>query len=134
MLGRFVKQLLVVFVVLFVWSFAWHGPLFGGFYETNLSQIARYASGKVAPLMPYLALGNLLIALGFAMYVPPISKGTKEFVKNGAWMGLVTFGSFAVMSHALFAGWNSGLMLADTAYSIVAGAIGGWVLSRFARS
>jgi len=114
-----------VFVALFVWSFIWHNIILSGFYTSNLAQIGRYDGGAVAPLMAFLALGNLIATFGFVRFLPSASKGTGQFVLNGVIMGVITFGSFAVISHAIFSGWTTSLMVADFSYSIFAGAIGG---------
>lgn len=120
-----IRNWLVVFVVLFVWSFIWHNIILSGFYTLNLAQIGRYDGDAVAPLMAFLALGNLIATFGFVRFLPPASKGIGQFVLNGIIMGVITFGSFAVISHAIFSGWTTSLMIADFSYSIFAGAIGG---------
>ena len=122
---KFIRNWLIVFIVLFVWSFVWHNIILNDFYTANLIQIARYTDGAVAPLMAFLALGNLIATFGFIKFVPSASHNTKQFILNGIIMGLITFGSFAVISHAIFLGWTTPLMIADFSYSIVAGALGG---------
>ena len=124
-MSKLIKNWLVVFVVLFIWSFIWHNIILSGFYAVNLAQIARYADGAPAPLMGFLALGNLIATFGFAKFLPSASKCMGQFVLNGVIMGIITFGSFAVISHAIFLGWTTPLMIADFSYSIAAGAIGG---------
>jgi hypothetical protein len=124
-MSKIIKNWLVVFVVLFIWSFIWHNIILGGFYTVNLAQIGRYDGDTVAALMGFLALGNLIATFGFAKFLPSASKGIGQFVTNGIIMGIITFGSFAVISHAIFWGWTSPLMIADFSYSIFAGAIGG---------
>lgn len=127
-----IKQLLInwviVFIVLFVWSFIWHNIILAGFYTENLAQIGRYDGDTVAPLMLYLALGNLIATFGFAKFIPSASEGMGQYVINGVIMGVITFGSFAVISHAIFTGWTTSLMVADFSYSIFAGAIGGLLM------
>lgn len=127
-MSKIIKNWLAVFVVLFIWSFIWHNLILGGFYTTNLAQIGRYDdAGAVAALMGFLALGNLIATFGFAKFLPSASEGMGQFVTNGIIMGIITFGSFAVISHAIFWGWTTPLMIADFSYSIFAGAIGGLV-------
>jgi hypothetical protein len=67
-MSKLIKNWLVVFVVLFIWSFIWHNIILSGFYAVNLAQIARYADGAPAPLMGFLALGNLIATFGFAKF------------------------------------------------------------------
>ena len=129
---KFIRNWAIVFVVLFVWSYLWHNILLGGFYQTNLALIARYAGGALAPLMAYLALGNIMATFGFAKFLPPASNSTGQFVWNGILMGLATLGSFGVISRAICAGWTGPLMAVDGLYSIVAGAIGGWLMKYLA--
>lgn len=124
-MSKIIKNWLIVFVVLFVWSFIWHNIILGGFYAVNLAQIGRYDGDAVAPLMAFLALGNLIATFGFVRFLPSASQGIGQFVLNGVIMGVITFGSFAVISHAIFSGWTTPLMIADFSYAIVAGAFGG---------
>ncbi len=123
-----VKNWVTAFISLFVMSFIWHNVILTDFYTKNLSEIGRYTDGAVAPLLPYLALGVLLIALGFALFVPALSKTTKDYALNGFLAGLSITGSFAVLSHAIFTGWNTNLMFADASYGIISGILTALIL------
>lgn len=127
---KFIRNWLIVFIVLFVWSFIWHNVILSGFYTANLAEIGRYVDGAVAPLMIFLALGNLIATFGFVRFLPSTSESIGQFVLNGIILGIITFGTFAVISHAIFSGWTTFLMIADFSYAIFAGAFGG-LLTKF---
>ncbi len=129
MYSKLLRNLVVTFVVLFVFSFLWHDTLFGNFYHSNMVSIARYSNGALSPLMPYIAFGDLLAIFGFVWFLPKVSSSKSQYVWNGIIMGLVAFGSASIVSHGLFAGWGGMLMVADVAFSIALGALGGFVLS-----
>ncbi|MBI4185713.1 DUF2177 family protein [Candidatus Berkelbacteria bacterium] len=129
-----VKNWLIAFVSLFMMSFIWHSLILNGFYATNLSEIGRYVDGAVAPLLGFLALGNLLVALGFAWFVVDSKADTMSYVKNGLVMALVSTGAFAVLSHAIFAGWNTSLMLADLSYGLISSVLTALILMALNRT
>jgi uncharacterized membrane protein len=123
-----IKNWAVAFVSLFILSFVWHNLILVDFYTENLSAIGRYTDGAVAPLLPFLALGILIAALNFAVFVPAVSKDAMSFAKNGLVAGLASAGVFAFLSYAIFTGWSTNLMWADFAYSLISGVLTGLLL------
>jgi hypothetical protein len=128
-MNKLIKNWAILFVVLFIWSYVWHNILLAGMYAENLPGIARMTNGVVTPNMLFLALGNIIAIFGLAYFVPAVSPSRGKLIQNGILMGLCTWGSFAVIAYAIFANWTTPLMLGDVAYSITAGAIGGYLLS-----
>lgn len=120
---KFYKNWLVSFIVLFLVDFLWHGLIFAAFYAKQLADIGRFSGGKLAALVPFLAIGDILVALGYSYFVPAASAVTKRYVVNGLVAGIVITGSFAIFNHAILAGWANAIMGADLAYGVVAGLI-----------
>ncbi len=127
---KFIRNWAVVSVLLLVLTLLWHAVIFSGAYATHLSLIARYVGGTPTPLFAYFLLAHVLVALGFVKFIPSAAREDGMYVGYGMTMGWVTFGVFAVLSHALFAGWGGWLMAMDVAFGTVAGAITGWVVKR----
>ncbi len=126
-----VKNWVIAFVSLFVMSFVWHNIILADFYTTNLADIGRYADGAVAPLLPFLALGVFIIALGFAFFVVDPKADAMEYAKKGLVMALVSTGAFAVLSHAIFVGWSTNLMYADFSYGLISSVLTALILMPF---
>lgn len=126
---KLLKNLVVAFVVLFFLTFLWHNVILADFYSTNLSQIGRYTDGVLTPLLGYLALGNILAALGFALFIPAISKTMMDYLLYGFVMGLSVTGAFALFSYGIFENWTANLAFADFSYGIISGALTGLALS-----
>lgn len=127
--AKFYKHWLVVFIVLFVVDFLWHGAIFSKFYAGQLEEIGRFAaSGKLSPLIAFLAIGDILVSLGYTYFVTAVSATTKKYVTNGFVAGLVITGSFTMFNHAILNEWGMAITLADLAYGIVAGLVLGCVL------
>lgn len=126
-----IKNWVIAFVSLFLMSFLWHSVILSGFYTTNLAQIGRYTNGAVAPLLGFLALGNILVALGFAYFVVDSKADTAKYALNGLVMALVSTGAFAVLSHAIFAGWTTNLMVADFSYGVISSVLTAMILMPF---
>lgn|GEM_PF-2400076 len=126
---KFVKNLVITFVVLFVLTFLWHNVLLADFYTTNLGEIGRFTGDKLTPLVSFLALANLLSAIAFVVFVPAVAKKSADYLWYGLLMGFLTTGFFAMASHSIFSGWTGNLAFADTSYGVISGFITGWVLS-----
>lgn len=130
MSGKFIRNWVITLVVLFVLTTLWHVVIFSAQYSVNLANIARYVDGTPTPLLPYFVLAHIVAALGFVMYIPAVSRTGGQFIWNGVVMGWVTFAFFAILSHALFAGWNGWLMTMDISFGTIAGAITGGILKK----
>jgi uncharacterized membrane protein len=124
----FIKNWVVAFVSLFLLSFIWHNVILTDFYTTNLAGIGRFADGAVAPLLGFLALGIFMVALGFAKFVVDPKADSMTYAMKGLIMGLVSTSTFAVLAHALFTGWSTGLMIADFSYGLISSVITALIL------
>jgi uncharacterized membrane protein len=131
---KLAKNWIVSFIGLFLMTFIWHNLILSDFYVKNLVDIGRYVNGTFTPLMAFLAIGNILAALGFAVMIPAAAKKSSDFVLYGFVMGLAVTGAFAMFSHAIFWGWTTNLMWADLSYGILSGIIMGWILSLMNKS
>jgi uncharacterized membrane protein len=128
MTKKLLKNWLIAFVVIFVLTSLWHIVVFGSAYAVHLKDIARYVGASPTPLMAYFILAHIMVAYAFVKYLPAVSGSKEDYLWGGALVGLMTFGFFSVLSHALFAGWTNWLMGMDLAFSILSGAITGWVV------
>ena len=129
-MSKFWKHSIVAFILLFVLTYLWHNLIFASQYGVHLAGIVRMVNGAPAPRFAWFILAHVIVALAFAMLLPMISKHKGEFLKNGATLGLLTFGFFAILSHGLFGNWTTWLMGMDVAFGIIAGGITGWVLGK----
>jgi hypothetical protein len=125
---KLLKNWLIAFIVLIVLTSLWHVFIFANQYGVHLKDIARYVGGTPTPLISYFILAHIMCAYAFVRYLPVVSVKKEDFLWNGVVLGWVTFGFFAVLSHALFAGWSTWLMGMDLAFSTLAGFVTGWVL------
>ena len=128
-MGKFIRNWVIVFVLQFILTLLWHTVIFVSQYTTHLSGIATYVDGKPTPLIPFFILAHIIATLGSVLYIPRAANSKREYVWHGVIMGIVTFGMFAILSHALFANWTLWLMGMDLSFGILAGAITGLALA-----
>lgn len=134
-MAKVIRNWVIVFVLMVVLTLLWHKGIFGGQYPGHLDAIAaKDAAGNQAPRMWAFLLSHVIAAIGFVVYVPALARTRGGFVWHGAIMGLVTFGTFALLSHALFQNWTTWLMQMDCAFGLFTGAIVGFVMSYLAAS
>lgn len=125
---KFLRNWVLLSVLWVVLTLLWHTVIFAGPYTAHLSTIARYVDGVPTPLISYFIFAHVLVALGYVMFLPAVSRSTGKYVWNGVIMGWMTFAMFAILSHALFAGWGVWLMAMDVSFGTIGGAITGWTM------
>ena len=129
-MSKFIRNWIIVFVVLFLIDFVWHGAIFKGYYTSQLIDFARSSSGKLAGLVQYMIIADLLASLAYSYFVPARSSADGAYLKNTIVLALIVVGFYAFTNAALIDGWGFGVVLADLAYAIVAGAVVGFVIRR----
>lgn len=128
--SKFYRNWLLSFVVLFLVDILWHALLFPGFYVRTMGDVARIASGRPAPLLPFIALGDVLASLGYTYFVTATSIGNRRFLANAVLAGLVIQGPFTIWNYALVVNSDAALAAFDIVYAIVQGVIQGFLLMR----
>ncbi len=132
-MGKMIRNWVVAFVVLVVLTLLWHNVVFGGQYPEHLKGIVVHgANGAPAPRMLWFILAHIIVAVPFGLTLPRLSKTMGDYVWGGTMIGFTTFGFFAILAHGLFQNWTVWLMGMDVAFSIIAGAITGWIMSYLA--
>lgn len=129
-MGKFLRNWIIVFVILFIVDFLWHGLIFKNFYTSGLIDFARSSGGKLAGLVQYMIIADLLASLAYSYFVPASSSADSKYVKNTIVLTLAVVGFYAFTNAALIDGWGFGVTLADLAYAIVAGSVLGLVIKR----
>ncbi len=128
-----IRNWVIVFVAYVVLTLAWHQGIFGGQYPGHLDPIITTdAAGNQAPRMLFFMLAHVAAALGFVLYLPAVARTRGEYAAHGAVMGVVTFGTFTLLSHALFQNWSTWLMGMDLAFGVTSGVIAGVLMSYLA--
>lgn len=83
-------------------------------------------------LLPALVFYGVFIAgLVFFVSQSKVSKSAPEAAGVGAFYGLVTYGSYALTSHAVFAPYSAWLMLSDMVWGVGVSAVLAWVFYIF---
>ena len=132
--NRFYRNWLLSFVALFLIDVIWHALLFPGFYVRTMGDVVRIAGGRPAPLIPVIAVGDILTSLGYTYFVTATSIANKRFLANGVLAGLVLQGPFTIWNYALIVKWDAVLAAFDLVYAAVQGVIQGFLLMRLNRS
>ena len=134
MSGKFFKNWGLSFILEFVLTYVWHGIVFVSFYSGQLQKIGHFtADGKLAPLIAFLALGDILLGLGYSYFLPAISAVNGKYVVNGLVFGLVATGSLTILNHGIIAEWGFGILFADLCFGIIAGLLQGVLQKRLNR-
>lgn len=124
--SRFVIAGVAGFIVLFGLGFAWHVPIFGGFYAEQIFRIARPEM-----ILPTIIIAEIIRAFILAYIYPigykggsPVTEGAKFGIMLGlftAMMPLIYFARYEYASMAFF--WVEG------AFFVIQGAIAGIVIA-----
>lgn len=132
-MGKFIRNWFFSFALAVIPDVLWHRVLLGGFYGTNHQGVARVVDGRLAPLIPFIIVMDILFALGFTYFVNTVSMKNKKFVLNGLFFGLVVTGYFSLASYALVPNWHAGIAVLDVGAGLLAGLLQGllfWYLNR----
>ena len=116
----------VGFVVMFLLAGLWHMLIMGNFYASH-----SYFPARETPMMEYIGLGYLILALLMA-YIYPKGYSSGSPVKEGAifggLIGLLWILPFSIVLHGVFNFGTKTLVLVDAIWHIVEQGIGGIVI------
>jgi uncharacterized membrane protein len=131
---EFYKSWILSLIVLFVVDVLWHALIFAGFYLDTMGDVVRVGSGRVAPMLQFIALGDVIASFGYAYFLAATCSAGGRFVMNGALAGLVIHAPFTLWNYALIPGWDGSLAAFDTVYAVVQGLIQGFLFQWMNRS
>lgn len=104
----------------------WHNVLLSDFYFSRLADINGAATDTVGfPL--FLVVFELISSAIVTYFVLAMSKKRPvlEGCWNGALLGLLMVGALNFVNHSLIAKWDSTVVMVDTAWGVLLGAICG---------
>ena len=125
-----IKKMLYAWVAgaagMLILGFLWHTVIMGDFYDTHLAAVARDE-----PMMPFVILGYLVLALLMAYMFPLGYKGgsaVTEGLRFGILIGLLWILPLQLVLHALL---NTGLTgaLVDAGWHVVEQGVGGIIIA-----
>ena len=104
--------------------------LWVGFFAKRF--IARQVGPYLSPKADWLAaiLFYLIFAAGLWYFAIMPANTPKEALLNGAFFGLVTYGTYELVNRALLANWPWTLVAVDMAYGVVACGVVSWGVVR----
>jgi uncharacterized membrane protein len=121
-MGKFLKHWLVAFIALFILDLVWHLLIAGKFYEAQLVGTQRYdAGGKLAPLIPFVVLSDVIVSFGYTWLVTSASSVNRKYVLNGLVVGLMVVGSYTILNHAILPNWPLGVVAVDILQAAIFG-------------
>ncbi len=124
---KFWKIAFVAFFLSTIGDYFWHMVLFGDFYRVHLEAVNAGVPVTMM-LSPYLLALQVLVALASTHFVLGMSKTPKEAAGNGALIGFLVSGAVNAVNHSFIVAWSVSLVLIDTAFGILLGALVGWCI------
>jgi len=124
---RFLGLWLVAFIVTVAIDVLWHRFIFGSWYGAN-GTAARIVNGRLAPIIPFIIIADLLYSGALVYFGGIVSTINKKYVLNGALLGLLVTGYFSLCAYALVPNWSGKVGVADTLAGIVIGVAVGSLL------
>lgn len=125
--SKFWKIAFVAFFLSAIGDYFWHMVLFGDFYRVHLEAV-NAGTPVTTMFSPYLLILSALVALATTHFVLGMSKTPKDAAGNGALIGLLVTGSVSAVNHSFIVAWSASLVLIDTAFGILIGALIGWCI------
>lgn len=122
---RFLKNLVISFIVVFALTAGYHNVALGAQYGERLKAVSTIVDGKPQANFPAFLASVLLTALGYAWFVPAVGARNRQYIVHGAMMGLATLGTFTFLAHALVGGWDMWLTTSDFIFGLLTGLIMG---------
>lgn len=125
-----IKNWLVSFIVLFIVDYLWHGLIFASYYQTQAAGILRFENGVFAPMLVFAGIANIIYAIGFAAFLntDPVTAKAGSLTLKAMLLGFVISGYMNTYNYTIFRGLPLGVVMLDTLFGIVAGAIVGYSL------
>lgn len=128
MTKKFFRNWLISFIVLVIIDVLWHRFILGSFYGDAAAGIQRVVNDRLAPLIQFIILGDVLVSFGYAYLITLSSALNKKYVLNGLIIGLVLTGSYSIYNYALIPNWPAALTVVDVINGMVFGAIQGLLI------
>ncbi len=110
-----IKTYIVTLVIVLAIDLVWLLLIMPGFYEKQLSGFNR---PEKIPFWSAL-IAWLLIPLGIAFFVLPLSKSTGAAALNGAVYGLILYGMYGFTNYAILADWTKLMLAVDVIWGTV---------------
>jgi uncharacterized membrane protein len=126
------KGIAVAFVISLVGDMVWHSVLMADFYGAYIASIngAPWDPSFPLPLIVF----ELICSAVMAYFILAAAKA--HTVTEGAWhgalLGLAIVGAVNFVNHSLMPKWDITLLMVDTAWGIVLGAVTGAAVMRVA--
>ena len=127
--NRFLKNLLISFVVVFALTVLYHQVLLGAQYNERLKAVSTVVNGQPQANFPAFLASVVLTALGYAWFVPTAAAGNRRYFVHAPLMGLATLGTFTFLAHSLVGAWDMWLTTSDLIFGLLTGVIMGAVFS-----
>ena len=121
--SAFFKSFVTAFILFVLGDMLWHVWLLGDFYN---GRIALLNGGTMPPesFPGFVFAFELIAAAGTTYFVLP-SRSVQEGAWKGAVLGLMMISAINFVCHTLLVNWDLTLVVVDTAWGIVIGAITG---------
>lgn len=124
---RYLRALLVAFVLFVLLDAFWHGGIMAGFYNQRLTFINPAIVGTPIGFSPFILFVAAINAVALSYFILSHIEDGKPMA-NAAWIGaLLGFTVTATvnfLNHVLIPRWDIVLALVDTAWGTAAGIIG----------
>src|SRR5258708_38212913 len=132
MTKNFYVRWLLAFIALVAIDVLWHRVVFGSWYRANDS-VARVSNGFLAPIIVFILIAGVLFSGALLYFAGAVSEKNRNYVLNGALLGLVVVGYFSLCGYALIPNWNPAVGVADVLAGVLEGAAVGWLLKYWSR-
>lgn len=118
----YLKIFIIGFLFLIVVDFIWISLLMGGFYKSQLGDLAKKKGDVLRPNIPAAILVWALVLVGIIAFVLPRIPSDSIPLHGllwGALFGLVTYGIYDLTNFALLEKWTLTMTVVDMAWGSV---------------
>lgn len=118
----FLKAYAVALVLYAVFDAVWFKIIAGNFFTRELAPVLNMKNGSLVVQWLPAILVYMLLALGTAAIIIPLSTSVASAAMYGAVLGLVIYGVYDMTNLALLAHWTWKVALLDVAWGAASGA------------
>ncbi|NOS66807.1 MAG: DUF2177 family protein [Candidatus Peribacteraceae bacterium] len=124
---RFLKGFILSFVLFTLLDAVWHAGLMADFYNERLAVLNPGLGGApgFSPFILFLEAVNAAAITYFVLRTASNNRPLADGAMIGAILGFTVISSVNVLNHALIPGWDTTMVVVDTAWGTASGLVVG---------
>ncbi len=125
--SQFLKGFVATLILFLAGDIVWHNFVMRDFYMQRILAI-NGPDVAMGDFPPFILAFEIIASAGMSYFVLRTSKTLMEGALNGAFLGLVVVAGINFVAHSLIPKWDVPMVLVDTAWGVVLGAVAGKVI------